>query len=83
MLYLALGDSITHGYEASAPANRYVARLTARLCEIAPTHVHVCAKPGWTASQLRRAVDRLSTCLTHEADLVTLMIGGNDMLKLA
>jgi len=83
LLYLALGDSITHGYEASVLAHRYVDRVAERLCDIAPTHVHICAKPGWTANQLHRAVDRLSTCFTHEADLVTLMIGGNDMLKLA
>lgn len=81
MIYLALGDSITHGYDSSATERRYVDVLTAKLNRLRRTSTYVHAKPGWTSAQLLRSLDRIPECILQEAELVTLMIGGNDLLK--
>ncbi|MCY0900993.1 MAG: SGNH/GDSL hydrolase family protein [Firmicutes bacterium] len=81
MIYLALGDSITHGYEASSDDRRYVDVLTQKLAGVQRTHAYVHAKPGWTSGQLLRSLDRIPLCILCEAELVSLMIGGNDLLK--
>lgn len=81
MIYLALGDSITFGYESSSDENRYVNQLLQKLNKVQRTSLHVQAKPGWTASQLLRALEKTPACILQEAELITLMIGGNDLLK--
>ncbi|MCY0874871.1 MAG: SGNH/GDSL hydrolase family protein [Firmicutes bacterium] len=81
MIYLALGDSITHGYDSTALERRYVDVLTRKLNRLRRTSTYVHAKPGWTSAQLLRSLDRIPECILQEAELVTLMIGGNDLLK--
>jgi len=81
MIYLALGDSITHGYDATTPEQCYVELLTKKLNQLQRVSVHVNAKPGWTAGQLFRSIERIPLCIRQEAELVTLMVGGNDLLR--
>ncbi|SIS71049.1 SGNH/GDSL hydrolase family protein [Alicyclobacillus vulcanalis] len=83
MLMLALGDSITYGYGASAPEKRFADRLRARFARQMRTTLHVQAKPGWTARQLFKSLQDLPACIVEEAEIVTLMIGGNDLLRSA
>lgn len=81
MIYLALGDSITYGYDATHDGRKYVDLLTRKLAERRRTHSFVQAKPGYTAAQLARSLDRVPECILREAALTTLMIGGNDLLR--
>lgn len=81
MIYLALGDSITFGYDASSDEHRFVNILTQKLTQVARTSVHLHAKPGWTSSQLLRSLDKIPPCILDEAQLISLMIGGNDLIK--
>ncbi len=81
MIYLALGDSITHGYDASDEEHRFVTVLTRRLNNVERTSMYLQAKPGWTAAQLLRSLDKVPECVVAEAAVITLMIGGNDLLK--
>ena len=83
MLMLALGDSITYGYGASAPEKRFAERLRARFARQVRTTLHIQAKPGWTARQLFKSLQDLPPCIVEEAEIVTLMIGGNDLLRSA
>ncbi|MCL6548631.1 MAG: SGNH/GDSL hydrolase family protein [Alicyclobacillus sp.] len=78
MLYAALGDSITYGYSASSPDRRYVARLQRSLRQ--PVSLFVQARPGWTSKQLLRSLPRVPACIWDEAKLITILIGGNDLL---
>ncbi|MBX5435818.1 MAG: SGNH/GDSL hydrolase family protein [Alicyclobacillaceae bacterium] len=78
MLYAALGDSITYGYCATSPERRYVARMQRALRQ--PTSLFVQARPGWTSRQLLRTLRRVPECIWDEAKLVTILIGGNDLL---
>jgi len=95
--YVALGDSYAYGIGASDPAtDGYVGRFTAALTAAARTTVGALnlADPGATSadligdfatrggrgeSQLARTVQLLST---GGVNLVTLDIGGNDILRL-
>jgi|GEM_PF-625193 len=81
MIYLALGDSITHGYDASDEEHRFVTVLTRKLNKVERTSLYMQAKPGWTSAQLLRSLDKVPECVIAEAAIVTLMIGGNDLLK--
>ena len=81
MIYLALGDSITHGYNATGESRRYVALLAQKLDRLERTSVHVHAKPGWTASQLAASLPKVPECILREAAIVTVMVGGNDLLR--
>lgn len=95
--YIALGDSYAYGIGASDPASQgYVGQFTAALTAAVHTTVTALdlADPGATSadmigddttagsqgqSQLARAVQLLST---GGVNLVTLNIGGNDILRL-
>jgi lysophospholipase L1-like esterase len=83
MLYAALGDSITYGYSASSPENAFVARIQAALAKGQPRswHVYRHAKPGWTSRQLAKSLRRVPACVWDETRLVTLLVGGNDLLR--
>lgn len=81
MLMLALGDSITYGYGATAPEHSYAKRLQKEFAKNVRTSLHVQAKPGWTAKQLRKSLPDVPQCIFDEAQIVTLMIGGNDLLR--
>lgn len=81
VIYLALGDSITHGYNASDEEHRFVTVLTKKLNKVERTSMYLQAKPGWTSAQLLRSLDKVPECVIAEAAVITLMIGGNDLLK--
>ena len=80
LLYVALGDSTAQGVGASRPERGYVGLLARRLCERTGAAVQVV--------NLSRSGARLEDLLTHQLprlaalrpDLVTVGIGGNDLL---
>jgi lysophospholipase L1-like esterase len=80
MLHVALGDSITHGYSASSDQTSYIHRLGVTMYRKNPPNVYLQAKPGWTSRQLLKSVKSIQEAVWNEARLVTLMIGGNDLL---
>lgn len=81
MLMLALGDSITYGYGTTSPEHSYAQRLKRQFARGTRVSMHVQAKPGWTSKQLLRSLRDLPECIFDEAQIVTLMIGGNDLIK--
>ncbi|GMA64108.1 spore germination lipase LipC [Alicyclobacillus fastidiosus] len=81
MLMLALGDSITYGYGATSPELSYAERLRKQLARNMRVSMHVHAKPGWTSRQLNKSLPEVPKCIYDEAEIVTLMIGGNDLLR--
>lgn len=81
MIYLALGDSITHGYNATGESRRYVSLLAEKLNRLERTSVYVHAKPGWTASQAAAGLQRVPESILQEAAIITVMVGGNDLLR--
>lgn len=83
MLYAALGDSITCGYCAKAPDDGFVQRVCASLSKQQPTNVFLNAKPGWTSRHLLKSLEKVPDCIWAEARLVTILIGGNDLLRQA
>lgn len=83
MLMLALGDSITYGYGASTPEESFPKLLQKQFAKNGRTTLHVQAKPGWTSKQLNKSLDDLPQCIFDESEIVTLMIGGNDLLHAA
>lgn len=83
MLMLALGDSITFGYGATDPQRSYPQMLRQHFARNQRVSLHVQAKPGWTSRQLNKSLADVPACIFDEAELVTLMIGGNDLLKSA
>ncbi len=81
MIYLALGDSITYGYDATDELNRYPTVLTSMLRQMQKTSLYVHAKPGWTSEKLLQSLPQIPQAILEEAGLITLMIGGNDLLR--
>jgi acyl-CoA thioesterase-1 len=80
--YLALGDSITVG--AGAPAGKgYVDRIACRLAKQVPLKRadRIC-RGGWRCANLSRALSSLPSAdgLIQNASLITLYIGGNNLL---
>ncbi|MCL6592562.1 MAG: SGNH/GDSL hydrolase family protein [Alicyclobacillus sp.] len=82
-VYLALGDSITAGYNASHPQSTYVWRVLqhARACGLA-RRGQVLARHLWTARDLLQATRQLPEALRSSTRLVTVLIGGNDLRRL-
>lgn len=83
MLHVALGDSITYGYSTTTDEATYIQRLVKRLAPKEPLHTFLQAKPGWTSKQLLKSLNNVQDCIWDEAQFVTLMIGGNDLLHAA
>jgi lysophospholipase L1-like esterase len=81
MLYAALGDSITYGYEATKPDQRFVSRLKLKLSKMRRVSVFEQAKPGWTSRQLLKSLPSVPNCIWEEAHIITVMVGGNDLLR--
>jgi lysophospholipase L1-like esterase len=81
LLYAALGDSITYGYEATTDQAGYVRRFAKALSKRQPVNVFLNAKPGWTSKQLLKSLSQVPECIWAEAKVVTIMVGGNDILK--
>lgn len=83
MLYAALGDSITHGYAATTDEHSYVSQVRSALAKSQPVSLFLNAKPGWTSKQLQKSLSTTPECIWEEAKLITLLVGGNDMLRAA
>ena len=81
MLYAALGDSITYGYSAIEEKHRFVNRIQSALSKQQPVNVLLNAKPGWTSKQLLTASRKVPDCIWAEARLITVLVGGNDLLR--
>jgi len=81
MLYVALGDSVTYGYSSSQGNRAYPQRVAKALSQKQTVNVYLQAKPGWTSRQLLKSLDDIQDCIWEEAKLVTLMVGGNDLLR--
>jgi lysophospholipase L1-like esterase len=81
LLYAALGDSITYGYEASTGDAAYVARFVKFLSRNQSVNLFVHAKPGWTSKHLVKSLPKVPDCIWKEAQLITVMMGGNDLLR--
>lgn len=80
MLYAALGDSITFGYVAS-PEKRFTTRIQSTLAKRQRVSMFVHARPGWTSKQLLRSLKKVPTAIWDEASVITILIGGNDLLR--
>ncbi|CAM3922368.1 SGNH/GDSL hydrolase family protein [Alicyclobacillus pomorum] len=80
--YLALGDSITCGVGATAPANGFAQGVADALAQSS-----LCAGwqsiagPHWTTQNLLRTMRSLDTQVWEQARVVTVLIGGNDLRR--
>lgn len=83
-LYLALGDSITAGYDATSPGAAFVSKVSryARVQGIA-SRTLIVAKNGWTSRDLVQTLWTIPPQVWSEVGLLTLCIGGNDLRRLA
>ncbi|QQE78492.1 SGNH/GDSL hydrolase family protein [Alicyclobacillus sp. SO9] len=81
MLYAALGDSITYGYASSTEETRFAGRVVSSLSKQDKVNLYVHAKPGWTSRRLLKTLQDVPKCIWDEAQLITIMVGGNDLLK--
>lgn len=81
MLYVALGDSISYGYSSTRHSRSFPQRIARSLSQAQKVNVYLQAKPGWTSRQLLKSLDAVQPCIWDEAKLVTLMVGGNDLLR--
>lgn len=81
LIYLAMGDSITYGYEATDESRRFVTLVTGKLGGRMPIHPYVHARPGWRAEQLLAGLSRVPGAILREAGLISLLVGGNDLLR--
>ncbi|WP_164779564.1 SGNH/GDSL hydrolase family protein [Paenibacillus kobensis] len=82
MEYLALGDSITFGHDLKtklSPFPSHVQMLLEEETDEVSMQVH--AKPGWTSDRLMQSISRSRDRLCEETRLVTLVIGGNDVIR--
>jgi lysophospholipase L1-like esterase len=75
--YLALGDSIAYGIGAVPPLTGYVYHYRDFLSRDARVELNNLAKPGLTSAGLLAQLDSLGE---ENADLVTVSIGGNNVL---
>lgn len=81
MDYLALGDSITFGHDLKTKLSPFPSHVETLLEEFDEVAMQVHAKPGWTSDKLLQSVSRSSDGLCEKNRLVTLVIGGNDVIK--
>ncbi|MGZ6550704.1 MAG: SGNH/GDSL hydrolase family protein [Tumebacillaceae bacterium] len=78
--YLALGDSITAGDNASSPALAYPSLVAAHLQKGArQACLSVLAHEGWTSGALTGNVLEDSPIPLHQANVITIWVGGNDL----
>lgn len=84
MIYTALGDSITFGESASSRRQAYP-RLTAAALHAGARNAQaiVVARPGWTSTDLLDALQRREATAVRHADVVTVWIGGVDLVRAA
>jgi len=84
MIYTALGDSITAGRDASVPWNAYPQRI-ARTLRMRGVQVQprVFAKSGWSSRELTSALLGAGLLAAADSDVVTIWVGGNDLIEAA
>ncbi|UHA75163.1 SGNH/GDSL hydrolase family protein [Paenibacillus sp. 481] len=84
MTYTALGDSITFGENASSMENAYPQLLVSTLnaCSYRVSGC-VLARPGWTSSDLLRAMKWRGSSIIRHSNVVTIWIGGVDLANAA
>lgn len=83
MLYTALGDSITHGYSSTSEEKRFVNQVRNSLSKQQKFNLYVHAKAGWTSKQLLKSLQTVPDAIWDETRLFTLMVGGNDLLRIS
>ncbi|GFN31475.1 SGNH/GDSL hydrolase family protein [Paenibacillus xylaniclasticus] len=81
MEYLALGDSITFGHDWKTKLSPFPIEVQTLLEESEEVSMHMHAKPGWTSDRLLQSISRSKDRLCEDTRLVTLIIGGNDVIK--
>lgn len=80
--YMALGDSITAGRDASSPQRAYVRLAAASLRKNGFTVSEtIVAANGWTSKNLLGAVRSLPPAVIAQTTVVTVWIGGNDIRR--
>ncbi|GMA62605.1 SGNH/GDSL hydrolase family protein [Alicyclobacillus fastidiosus] len=83
-IYLALGDSVTAGLGTTHPSLAFVRLVSdfTRKKELSEKTI-VIAKNGWATRDVWNAVTHLiSPSVWEQVNVVTLMVGGNDLRKL-
>lgn len=81
-IYVALGDGITCGIGASRPETAYTATTLQQLqASGRVTASTVLGQTSWTVRHLLRACTAAPESLWQNAELVTLLIGGNDLRR--
>ncbi|WAH37648.1 SGNH/GDSL hydrolase family protein [Alicyclobacillus dauci] len=82
-VHLALGDSITVGYEASQPSQTYIYHVSQAIRQRGlADETRLIAKNGWDSSQLVRALHTIPPAFWSNVSIATLLIGGNDLRSL-
>jgi lysophospholipase L1-like esterase len=79
--YIALGDSITYGQNASSICRAYPSRLTSMLrFKGIQVNRYVLAQPRWTSADLAEEI-YFDPSILECAKVVTVWIGGNDLIR--
>jgi lysophospholipase L1-like esterase len=79
--YLALGDSITFGQNASSSRRAYPSKVASMLqLKGIQAKLIVLAQPSWTSADLAEEID-IDPSLIECAKVVTVWIGGNDLIR--
>lgn len=82
-IYLALGDSITAGYNATHPQLTFVSQVGhfTQEHQLAKRTILV-AKNGWTTRDIWNAAQVIHPTVWEQTNVLTLLTGGNDLRKL-
>lgn len=84
MIYIAFGDSITYGENASSVAKAYPALIVSKArASSRPMEGYVLARPGWDSNELLDAIAWKGDPLLQAAAVVSVWIGGVDLLERA
>lgn len=81
-IYMALGDSITVGYEAVQPEKAYISQVSRKIREMALVEqTLVLAQNGWASQHVFSAIRSLHPQVWEQTNILTLYVGGNDLRK--
>jgi len=82
-IYLALGDSVTAGHGATHPSMSFVRYVSDYSHEKSLAgRTIVIAKNGWTTADVWTASHMIHKSLWEQTNVLTLMVGGNDLRRL-
>lgn len=82
-IYLALGDSITAGYDATHPDMAFVGHVSTYLRQRGlARRTMVLAQNGWTTKDVLQASSLIHASVWNQTNVLTLLIGGNDLRTL-